>query len=139
VSEGADVINISSSLAYSCDRNVNAAGINERIRAATDAGVVVVAAGGNSGSASCTIAYPATRPEAIAVNGLESDSETKSYESLSMLQAPYAASRGGMPIGIYGGGSSTIAGIDLVAPGMFTYYFYSSSVFYPPLMTYAPS
>ncbi len=136
VAEGVDVINISSSLAAECNPNANVSGINERIRNATNAGVVVVAAAGNLGSgASCTIAYPADRPEVIAVNGLKSDSETSSYDSL--LIDPNSCSRGGMPIGLYGGGSSTIAGIDLVAPSKFTYYPSRSSIVSPPLLTYA--
>lgn len=79
VARGVDVINLS--LGYrclpQCDLGANCGGVNDMVRFATDSGVLVVAAAGNSnficdaqGSPECNVCEPALRPEVVSVGNL---------------------------------------------------------------------
>ncbi len=124
VLDGVDVLNLSLQCGTPCSSTFNASGINEALATATNAGMLVVAAGGNLGSASCTVNYPALRTHTLAVNGLDTSDTTVPYNSTGMLTD---ASRGGMFIRTSQGALVTTAAIDLTAPGSLRYRFWHPS------------
>lgn len=106
VEVGLDVANMSLgnwNQSQFCSHTANCSGLNEAIRNATNAGLVVVAAAGNDGIPSgvgCTIAYPAVRPEVIAVGAL-TDSQTRaSYSSTGGPNVRYVLPSGTFNIGV---------------------------------------
>lgn len=118
IADGADVINLSLGIGGNCDATANWSGINGALQSAQNAGIVTLAAAGNSGnSGGCTIGYPGLRPENLAVAALNSTNSASVYTSLGI--ASYS-SRGGVPIRRFDGLSITTAGVDIAAPGDFT-------------------
>lgn len=123
VARGVDVVNMSLRADFinestsSCDAAYNCGGLNEAIRAATDAGVVVVKSAGNFGETDpdCGITYPAWRPEVIAVGSLRT---LGGSGTLATVPVDATSSRGGVGIRYAGAGfDRTAAGLALVAPG----------------------
>jgi hypothetical protein len=124
VQDGVSVVNMSLGLGdqpnTGCDRGFNCGGLNEAIRSATNAGVVIVKSAGNDGNGSfmdgCSLTYPAQRPEVLTVGGLDTLRESTSYTSLN-LYGP--TSSGPIPVQYSGyNGTDTIAGVALVAPAV---------------------
>lgn len=112
VENGVDIINMSFTLEENgrCDRTAN--DFNRELRGAFEAGVLVVAASGNtSGESGCTVEYPSFRPEVIGVNWT---SGTGNYNRSPMdSDAP----RGGLSIRTRGGQTTLVAGVDLTTMG----------------------
>jgi len=80
VERGSDVANMSMFRPEGgiCNRGGNCSGINEAIRNATNAGLVLVKSAGNQGTAAgttCTMTCPGWRPEVIAVGSLNGFSD----------------------------------------------------------------
>ena len=75
VERGTDVVNLSFRRPEGgiCNRDGNCSGVNEAIRNATNAGLIVVKSAGNqaTNATDCSLTYPAWRPEVIAVGGLQ--------------------------------------------------------------------
>lgn len=122
VARGVDVVNMSFRADFtagptsSCDAAMNCGGINEAIRAATDAGVVVVKSAGNLGQSdpNCGLTYPAWRPEVISVGGLFTQGTTGTLASVPLADS---SSRGGVGVRYAGMGTDdTASGIGVVAP-----------------------
>lgn len=84
VDQGLPLINLSAGVPDPCDSLIRA------VRAATNAGTLIIAAAGNGGG---TVGYPAALPEVVAVTALDSRDEV----------APFCA---------------TGPGVDLAAPGV---------------------
>jgi len=93
VVHGADVINMSFN--FGCGNKVP--GIDEELRQAYRAGVVVVASIGNLGSEAC-VSPPATSPHAIAVGGTTEGGCLGSYSLLPGDGVDVLAPGGGFPV-----------------------------------------
>lgn len=134
VERGSDVANMSFGRPEvgACDRSGNCSGINEAIRSATNAGVVVVKSAGNNGTiagTTCTLTYPAWRPEVISVgslNGNPSDINDPGNTLYSVAPRVKAlgggSSTGGVPIRytLPGGPITTqMAGLGLMTWGTY--------------------
>jgi hypothetical protein len=121
VERGVDVVNMSfrgdfvNSETSSCDTGLNCGGMNEAIRAATDAGVLVVKSAGNFGQSDpdCSLTYPAWRPEVVAVGGLQTNG---AFGTLSSVPRLATSSRGGVSIHYAGIGDLNASGLALMAP-----------------------
>lgn len=124
VANGADVINMS--LAVGGGVSMCNAGYNyfgSALMNALNSGTVPVACGGNNGSATCTAWYPGFRSESLGVNAVDTSDESYTYDT-QPLQA--AASKGGLQLTRWDGTTGsyfTTAGIDIAAPGDFSYHF----------------
>jgi subtilisin family serine protease len=111
---GVDVMNISSyfSSTYGCIASQNEGGLNEAIRNATDAGLLIVEGAGNAApfSSVCNMGYPSWRPDVVAVNGFAGDTWVVSDGN---------ASRGGIsihPRELPAGQNTSMAAVGLAAP-----------------------
>jgi len=93
VAHGADVINMSFN--FGCGKKVP--GIDEELRQAYRAGVVVVASIGNLGSESC-VSPPATGPHAIGVGGTTEGGCLGGYSLLPGEGVDVLAPGGGFPV-----------------------------------------
>lgn len=122
VARGVDVVNMSFRGDFvladtsSCDASMNCGGINEAIRAATDAGILVVKAAGNLGNRDpdCSITYPAWRPEVISVGGLDTHDP---FSNLASVSVDSSSSRGGVAIRYAAMTTDTMmSGVGLAAP-----------------------
>ena len=119
VEDGMDVVNMSLVIGDEttwCDPGFDPSGINAHLRAALDAGVVLVASAGNDGGrGACTVGYPAFRPEVLSIGALGSADASTPYESLTAWDE--------------GQGVGTARGrVDLVAPGCLAGFFTSPDV-----------
>lgn len=127
VSDGVDIINISSGIHYyqdstPCSATKNVANFNEAMRNATTAGILFVNASGNSMDAdTCTLGYPSWRPETLGVTGLNTSYDGTNYKSTSMSSSVSSWSQGPIKIGIYGNpfGYMYGTGVTLSAPGVY--------------------
>jgi hypothetical protein len=123
VADGVDVLNISmwvgtqncaNAATYDCG------GLNAQLRAAVDAGVLVVGiADNNGGTTQCTLSYPGWRPDVLTVGGVA----TEPYLDYSSALRHPQSSFGAMPIKLWTGQSQTAAGVDLMAPYDVSLYF----------------
>ncbi len=117
VVDGVHVLNISAAVGPSsarCNRTFDCGGVSAAIRSAFNSGTNVVVANGNGGGGSCTLEFPAFRPEVVGVGALDSSGATTAYTSL-----PFASysSIGGMAIRYSSGSMQTMSGVGLVTPG----------------------
>ncbi|MCG8425613.1 MAG: S8 family serine peptidase [Proteobacteria bacterium] len=132
VSDGVDVVNMSfwvwsrNCMAHYDD---NCGGVNGAITNAVNAGVLVVAAAGNESRATgdCTMVYPSWRSDVLAVGALDTTHSTTAYGTA--VQTGYS-SEGGVPLKTVGGVSSTYSGVDLSAPGLWSYNFTNAPASY---------
>jgi len=119
--DGVDILNMS--MGYGgpfCDRSYDCSNINATIRAAADAGVLLVVAAGNvtNGQTFCSIDHPVYRPEVLGVGNLNSDDYTRPYNLL--LPAP-ASAAGGMVVRTHNSSTNRFqSGLALMAPGVFS-------------------
>ena len=109
VDNGAQVINMSLGGTY------DSTALHSAIVSAVNAGVVVVAAAGNSGPGDNTVGYPAKYPEVIAVSATTSSNTIASYSSRGPevdLAAP-----GSSIFSTYKGGAyQTLSGTSMASP-----------------------
>jgi hypothetical protein len=122
ITDGTDVINMSLSMGdIACNSTLNYSGINESMRAAMNAGIVILVAAGNGGNGgACNIGYPGLRPENLAVAALNSTNSATAYTALGIA---WYSSMGSLPIRTFNGAAVTTAGVDISTPGDFTNYF----------------
>ena len=121
--DGADIINMSFGDGSFCDVDKDSGGRNLAIRNAVQAGLMVFASAGNAGTAaSCTINYPAVRPEVMAISGLE----THWGGAYTGTELDDGSSRGSLTITVDGLSHSS-TGPFLAAPFTISHYFNGSS------------
>jgi hypothetical protein len=118
--DGVDVVNMSFG-GGGCEGYLGNFPSNAHFRAATDAGILFLAAAGNGRSYSsnvCNINHPAYLPTVIGVNGLDTRNVASGYNSLIMADSPgfLASSRGRVPLRTFLGTVGSTAGPDLAAP-----------------------
>jgi hypothetical protein len=130
IADGVDVTNMSFRMGDCDGLSFNCGGMNEALERATDAGIVNVAASGNYGSygaTSCNLIYPSWRPDVLGVNGLDTSNLNQDYNTAILADdttGPFRASgRGPVPIRTFKGLSTTMSGIGLTAPAIYSYYF----------------
>ena len=130
--DGVNVINMSWGNTLECDRSVDYSGINAALAAIADLGVVMVKSAGNSGDGTtCRLSWPAQRTEVITVGNVDSSDDTIGYNSLPIRPS---SSRGGVQVRTYSNNYiGYLAGVDLVAPGVYRQYFA------PPNSSYSAS
>jgi len=109
VNNGADVINMS------LGTTSNVQSFHDAITAAYNAGVVVVAAAGNSGSRDNTVEYPAKYPEVIAVSATGTNNVIASFSSRG-TEVELAAPGMNVPSTYMGGGLKTLSGTSMASP-----------------------
>lgn len=142
VGRGVDVVNLS--LATSCGDEVDdlgpcsamadCGGMNQMIRFATDAGVLVVAAAGNSscgvspGPPSCNVCQPAIRPEVLSVGNIHTFGSAD-YDAAEIASN---SSTGKIRVGVAGQHASLypngvdIPAVSISAPGTLSHFFFGS-------------
>ncbi len=87
VAQGTDIVNMSVGYFYSgaCDRNHDCGALNSAIRSATDQGVLIVGAAGNTPwDGTCKVGYPQMRPEVLTVGGLDTWNRLADFNSTSL-------------------------------------------------------
>jgi hypothetical protein len=116
-----DVVNHSWNWGCVCSRTCDVGGANAVLRNSMDSGTLNVISAGNGGAASCTAAWPTTRPDALKVGALATTSSSQAYNSVSSMQWDVnGSSRGGMTVtsnGISLVGAHSL--VDVAAPGCF--------------------
>lgn len=134
VADNADVISMSMGIGPGCDPTDDASAISYWLQAALNAGAVLVkSAGNNSHASGCSLSWPALRRELLVANGVATTNETLAYTAFPINTD---ASRGGGAITVYSSGVTTpISGVDLVAPGCSTEWYWKSGAAY----TYKPA
>ncbi|MEL6344379.1 MAG: S8 family serine peptidase [Myxococcota bacterium] len=129
VSDGVDIINMSLSIrGYQCetDTALDCSGVNDAIRNAHNAGVLVVASAANKyreQGTRCTMGYPGWRSEVLAVGALDTRDEDDPYACTPLADF---SSMGGAPVRTLDGISARTPGVDLVAPGKINYHMTSA-------------
>ncbi len=117
VADGADVINFSLVLDAAnsiCTAGYDWGGMNAALANALVSGANPVGCGGNEGTSTCSVWYPAFRPHALSVLPLGSLDNAAQYDTL--LRAPYSSS-GGMQVTRWDGFTNaffTTAAVDLM-------------------------
>ncbi len=134
VMDGAHVINMSLAIdsantASICGRTYDCGGMNAVLRAALDGGAIFVKSAGNGGvgDGSCSLTYPAQRPEALTISGLGTgDDQLTPYNTTKFAEGASGlagSSQGAVRIQYNLGGATWIdsmAGVALTAPMLLT-------------------
>lgn len=108
VSNGLQVVNLSLGMPW------GVGALRDAVVAASRAGIVIVAAAGNSGPGDETVVYPAAYPEVIAVSALNF-SDTITYWSSRGPEVELAAP-GDLVYSTYPGGYTTMSGTSMASP-----------------------
>ena len=109
-----------------CAPTVDCGGLNVAIRNATDAGVLIVGAMGNTRDVTpddvCNPSYPTTRREVLGVGAVDTTQRTQPYDTRPLLSS---SSRGGTDIVLSSGPAipGAFAVADLAAPGAVSYFY----------------
>ena len=126
--DGIDVVNFSGGMlpvvngnAVYCAADWNCGGLNEAIKNATDAGILIVASAGNNNGGSCKLEYPAWRSDVVAVNGLDTWPISTDYNSTKLR--PNAHAQGGMTVQLASTGSATISAVGISVPGVTSFHY----------------
>lgn len=137
VGSGADVINLSlaSPCQPNCSPTADCGGMNSMIRFATESGVLVVAAAGNSNGICisseptvCSVCQPALRPEVLAVGNVD----TLGSIDYDVADIHLLSSRGKIRVGVAGQYASLypngvdIPAVSISAPGTFSHFFFGA-------------
>ena len=109
VNNGAQVINMSLGGTY------DSSALHSAVTAAVNAGVVVVAAAGNSGPGDNTVNYPAKYAEVIAVSATTSSNTLASFSSRG-TEVELAAPGSSIYSTYKGGGYQTLSGTSMASP-----------------------
>jgi subtilisin family serine protease len=109
IANGAQVINMS------LGTSSNIQSFHDAVKRAYNAGVVVVAAAGNSGPGDDTVNYPAKYTEVIAVSATDSSDGIASFSSRGS-EVELAAPGVNIPSTYKGGGYKTISGTSMASP-----------------------
>ena len=118
VVDNVDIINMSFGF-DACVPAFNSSGVNEALAAALAAGIVPVAAVGNSSNSlsdACEISWPAYRPHVLGVTGLWTIDQSQDY--LTTNVGIGISAMGGVTVTVPGSGSTAAAGVALAAPGV---------------------
>lgn len=115
---GIDIVNLSASPGEHYCNNSSLSGVREEIRAATDAGILVVVAAGNDANdqpaGTCTVSSYAAIPDAMAIGATNKATSLAALDTVSL--ASYSA-RGSVNATLYGGRVVSTRMIDLVVNG----------------------
>lgn len=124
VADGIDVVNMSLNRDGYCDSYESGSSINTTLSDSRNAGVLLVGCTGNDSVdfTTCTAQWPGTRPDVLAVGGLDSSNDGTAYTDLN-LKLYGATAIGGLPIVAHSGVSSTATVVGLMAPGVLRNYF----------------
>lgn len=120
VRDNMDIINISYSWRVNCDLQYDQGGVASAISAAVAAGTLVVASAGNQGSTShsCTVGWPGSMRNVVAVGGLDTYdpgpwNQPDDYGSAGIAKD---SSKGGTNVMQYSGGRPWERLVSIVAP-----------------------
>lgn len=129
VADGVDVVNMSFGTSFYCDRTQDPGSLNATLTDSRNAGVVLVGCTGNDSVdfTTCMVQWPGTRPDVLAVGGLDSSNDATAYTDTSLelgnLPNGGATAIGGLPVVSHSGVSSTATVVGLMAPGVIRNYF----------------
>lgn len=145
---GVDILNQSHSTSEDCSTvNYDPCGLNDVLRRAADAGLLVVNSAGNERDTSpppaCSVDYPGYRSEVLSVGWVNAGSSANGCASpttdscYTVSRVNPESSQGPVPIVSTGGASATTQGVALVAPGTFWHHAWQTPNIYDDRTTVA--
>ncbi len=134
MSSGVDVVNLSWSAGTSCDESYDCGGVDSMLLNLRQAGVgIVVAAGNNQETAgtACTLNWPATSTQAIAVGWIDTIDATVPLDSTPLNVGSSWGGVGAVTVQPHG---ASLSGVLISAPGS-----WDLTPFYPPYGELSPA